>query len=67
MYGKSDPNTFEWADGLFGNAVRQFTAPTSAADIEVWWLNNLFYFIFLNNYYFKAWECTNVAMGYFGW
>ncbi len=35
LYGKSDPNTFEWADGLFGNAVRQFTAPSSAADIEV--------------------------------
>jgi hypothetical protein len=40
LYGKSDPNTFEWTDGLLGNAIRQFTNQNNNSDnIEVLYLN----------------------------
>ena len=26
LYGNSDPNTLEWVDGIFANAIRQFAS-----------------------------------------
>jgi dynein heavy chain len=35
LYGRSDPNTLEWTDGLLANAIRQFINSNKHVDIEV--------------------------------
>lgn len=35
LFGKSDQNTLEWTDGLFGNAIRSFINSLNLADNEV--------------------------------
>ncbi|CAH1791320.1 unnamed protein product [Owenia fusiformis] len=34
LYGETDPNTFEWSDGLIANAVRKFSRELGGASVD---------------------------------